>query len=127
MGDHSIEDQINQAIRDEVLPAVKSAVSEQLLQSVEQLRNVKVIPDQKLDARNRAIRTFLANLGLDVAITLLSVLATAILTLDITSKEAWTTLGILLLKTALSAPASYIARLKFGPKQAVPLTLTEGT
>ena len=113
MGNSTIEDQVQQAIRQEVLPAVQAAISQQIVSVVDELKTVA--PSKKTDARDRALRTFVQQLGIDTAIALLTVLATAIVGLDITSQEAWTGLGILLLKTALSAPVSYLARLKFMP------------
>lgn len=112
MGD-PIEKQLADAIRSEVVPAAQAAIAEQITSVVEQLKAVQ--PSKQADARSRALRTFVQNLGIDAGIAVLTVLATAIVGLDITSQEAWTALGILLLKTALSAPLSYLARLKFTP------------
>lgn len=72
--------------------------------------------DKKADARSRALRTFLQNLGIDLALSLVAVLMVAIPTLDVTSKEAWAALGVLLLKTLISAPISYLMRLKRPPQ-----------
>lgn len=111
-------------------PMVQQAVSQQLddlaqgLQQGKSLREIvpaiAVLTD-KQDARNRAIRTFVQNLAIDLAVSLLVVLGTALATLDITSKEAWTALGLLLAKTALSAPVAYVMRLRVKP--AAPTTL----
>lgn len=112
-------------------PMVQQAVSQQIddlaqgLQQGKSLRElvpaIAVLTD-KQDARNRAIRTFVQNLAIDLAVSVLAVLGTALATLDITSKEAWTALGLLLAKTALSAPVAYVMRLRVKP--AAPMTLT---
>lgn len=69
----------------------------------------------KKDAQNRALRTFLSNLGIDLGISVAAVIGTVIFTMDITSKEAWVALGLLVAKTVISAPVSYILRLKKSP------------
>lgn len=109
------QDRLVASLERDVLPMVQAAVAAQLTELASDLG------DKKADARNRATRTFFQNLGIDAAISLLTVLATALVGLDITSKEAWITLGILLAKTALSAPVSYMARLAATPKQVTAL------
>jgi len=78
--------------------------------------SIQVVLDKKQDAKERAMRTFIQNLLIDMAVAVLAVLGTALVTLDVTSKEAWAALAILLGKTAISAPVAYIMRLKKEPK-----------
>ena len=109
----TFEQQLADQVTAEVLPAVQQAVAQQITDSL--IPTVASLGDKKADARNRATRTFLTNLGIDAAISILTVLATALVGLDITSKEAWTALGVLLAKTALSAPVSYVLRMRLTP------------
>lgn len=131
----TIDNTVNKAISDMVAPMVQRAISEQMIVVAEGLQNgqslrdlfpaIDAVIDKKADARNRAIRTFMQNILIDIAITLLTVFGTAIATLDITSKEAWTALGLLLAKTAISAPVAYVMRMRVKPAT-VPATTTGG-
>ena len=121
-----ILDQQIRAASANVGPLVQRAVAEQVNGLVEGLRQGQALPslipsvaapvDVKADARNRAQRTFWQNLGIDVAIAVLGTLVVALGDLDLSSGEAWTALAILLGKTALSAPISYVLRTRFGVK-----------
>lgn len=67
------------------------------------------------DARNRALRTFLWGLAIDVTFALSSVLGVAMGEIHWT-KAYWLALGGLLLKTALTAAVSYAMRHLAPPK-----------
>lgn len=136
-GEQIIADQAAQ-----VGPMVQRAVAQQVNGLVEGLRQGGSLPslipavpaevDVKADARNRAERTFWQNLGIDLFIALAGTLTVALGGLDLSTGEAWVILGGLLLKTAVSAPISYVMRTKFGvrdttvplpPAVAVPLAV----
>lgn len=120
-GEQIIADQAAQ-----VGPMVQRAVAQQVNGLVEGLRQGQSLPglipavpaavDVKADARNRAERTFWQNLLIDLVIALAGTLTVALSGLDLSTSEAWVILGGLLLKTALSAPISYVMRTKFGVK-----------
>ena len=75
------------------------------------------------DARNRALRTFLQGLGIDVAVAVATVLYTWLNSdADLSSREAWVGVGILLGKTALTTAASYVMR-RFLDSSSVPTPL----
>lgn len=61
------------------------------------------------DANNRAVRTFVQGLGLDVATALVLVLVTTLTTVEWT-REYWYALLVLLAKTAVHAVVSYVSR-----------------
>lgn len=65
-----------------------------------------------VDARNRALRTFLQGLGLD----LLTAVAAAVLLwlpdADLSSQDAWLVLGTGLVRTVMQTAFAYIMRLK---------------
>lgn len=71
--------------------------------------------DVRADARNRALRTFWQGLGIDVLIAVAAVLLAWADTADLTSREAWAALGLLLAKTLLITAASFVMRLKMPP------------
>lgn len=110
----------------EAKAVAKDAVSEHLAEIIDGLRNGKsakeLIPDviqgvvdTKKDAKDRAWRTFLQQIGVDMVAAILAVLATSLAGMDFTSKEAWIALAVLLGKTALSVPIAYVMRLKKSP------------
>lgn len=61
------------------------------------------------DAQNRAVRSFLWGLMIDVAVAVVLVLATAFNAIEWT-KEYWTILGLTLAKSVLQAGVSYFMR-----------------
>ncbi|MEH1166035.1 hypothetical protein V6V47_11690 [Micromonospora sp. CPCC 205539] len=70
----------------------------------------------KLDARNRALRTFVQGLSADVAIALLPAIYAAVSGWDGAFTSAyWTVVGISLLKTVTIAAVSYFMRLRYTP------------
>ncbi len=117
-------------IAEQVAGYAKAAVAKEIMDIASGLKEGKPIQDlipaeilgfqdqkeKKADARNRAARTFLQSFAIDVAITLLTVIGTALVSLDVTSKEAWVGLGVLLAKTLISAPVSYFMRMLSTPK-----------
>lgn len=70
-------------------------------------------PTTVADARNRALRTFLQGLGIDllaaVAVTVYTVVSTG------PNVVAWSVLGAAVCKTLLTSGASYVMRLKLDP------------
>lgn len=66
----------------------------------------------KVDARNRAWRTLLQGLATDVLVALAAALLAWLPDADITSREAWTAIGVTLAKTALTTAASWVMRAK---------------
>ena len=66
----------------------------------------------KADAKNRAWRTLLQGLAADVLVALAAVLLAWLPDADITSREAWTVVGVTLAKTALTTVASWVMRAK---------------
>ena len=61
------------------------------------------------DARNRAWRTLLQGLGIDVAAALVVVLTPALTTVEWTPVY-WTTLGLLAAKSIVQAVVAFVAR-----------------
>ena len=71
----------------------------------------------KADAAQRAKRTFIQGIVLDVAVAVAVALLAWLPDADLTSKQAWIILGTSLAKTVLTAVASYVMRLKVRPDQ----------
>jgi len=69
------------------------------------------------DAKQRAKRTFIQGIALDVAVAIAVALLAWLPDADLTSKQAWIILGTSLAKTVLTAVASYVMRLKVRPDQ----------
>ena len=69
-------------------------------------------PATRADARNRAWRTLLQGLATDVLVAIAAALLAWLPDADITSREAWTVIGVTLAKTALTAAASWVMRAK---------------
>ena len=68
-------------------------------------------------AVERGTRTLWQGLGLDVAIAVAMVLLMWLPDADVSSSEAWLVLGTALVKSVLTAVASYVLRLKKPPTQ----------
>jgi hypothetical protein len=67
--------------------------------------------DTTHDARNRAWRTFVQGLAVDVLAALVLAVGPALMSADgMTSKAYWITMGGLVLKTVVTAVVSYVAR-----------------
>lgn len=71
----------------------------------------------KADAKQRAKRTFIQGIVLDVAVAVAVALLAWLPDADLTSKQAWIILGTSLAKTVLTAVASYVMRLKVAPNK----------
>lgn len=69
------------------------------------------------DAAQRAKRTFIQGIALDVCVAIAVTLLAWLPDADLSSKEAWSILGLSLAKTVLTAVASYVMRLKVAPDQ----------
>lgn len=74
-------------------------------------------PAVQADATQRAKRTFIQGLGIDLAVAIAVALLAWLPDADLTSKQAWIILGTSLAKTVLTAVASYVMRLKVRPDQ----------
>lgn len=64
------------------------------------------------DARNRALRTFLVALAVDVSLALALVLVNAFSDATSWGDVQWSVLGFLLLKTAVTSAGAYVLRRK---------------
>jgi hypothetical protein len=62
------------------------------------------------DAKNRALRTFLQGLAVDVAISIAVVIITVFATADDWGDLQWTIIGFSLFKTVLTTIASFVMR-----------------
>lgn len=82
-------------------------------------------PAVQQDARNRAFRTFAQGLGIDVAVGLATVLLIWLPEADISTRQAWTVLGITVAKTLLQTIAAYVMRLKVAPVNTDPYHLED--
>lgn len=78
--------------------------------------------DLERDARNRALRTFLQGLGLDVLAAVALFLFNAFSTADEWGDLDWKLLGFLLAKTVTTTAASYVMR-KYLDGSSVPTPL----
>ena len=74
-------------------------------------------PAVQADAAQRAKRTFIQGIALDVAVAIAVALLAWLPDADLTNKQAWIILGTSLAKTVLTAVASYVMRLKVRPDQ----------
>lgn len=74
--------------------------------------NTRVVPlPTNADARNRAWRTFLQGLALDVAAAVVMAVAPSLFGADFAwTRDYWTALGLLAAKTLLQAGVSYWMR-----------------
>jgi hypothetical protein len=70
----------------------------------------------KLDALNRALRTLYVAFGADALLLIGTGLLNLLDEIDILQAAFWTGLGILVVKSVLSALGSYLLRLKVAPK-----------
>ena len=115
----------NQA-RDEVLQNIDKIVDALQRGNLDEVLNRKQSPqDVKNDAFERSWRTLLQQLGIDVAVALVTVLLPFITTLDSNSEIQWSVIGLMVLKTILSTAAAYVFRLYSAPKDRNQVTLPE--
>jgi high-affinity Fe2+/Pb2+ permease len=78
----------------------------------------------KLDALNRFWRTLYTAFGADAALLIGAGLLTLLDKVDISSTEFWIGLGLLVVKSVLTALGSYLLRLKKAPRVDPEPTLT---
>lgn len=71
----------------------------------------------RADAGQRAKRTIVQGIAIDVAVAIAVALLAWLPDADISSGEAWMVLGTAVAKTVLTAVASYVMRLKVDPDQ----------
>jgi hypothetical protein len=76
----------------------------------------------QVDAKNRALRTFLVGLAMDVAVALVLVLVTAFNSADGWGDFEWKVLGFTLGKTLVTTAGSYILR-RFVDPSGIPTPL----
>lgn len=74
-------------------------------------------PTVQADARSRAKRTLLQGLIVDVLIAVAAALLAWLPDADLTSREALAAFGLVLIKTVLTAVASYVMRLRVAPSE----------
>lgn len=80
------------------------------------MTNVQPAPPAKnTDAINRAVRTFLQGLGVTVAAAIVTVLVTAVSSVQWTGAY-WAALGLAAANSVLVAVVSYVARYVLPPK-----------
>lgn len=68
------------------------------------------------DALNRALRTLWTGFGVDAATAIGAGILLLLNDVDVNSGVFWTSAGVLVLKSVVTAFASYLVRLKFTPK-----------
>lgn len=69
------------------------------------------------DARERSVRTFVQGLVVDVVLAIAAVLLVWLPDADLSAREAWLVLGTSLVKSVLTAVASYVMRIKLAPSE----------
>lgn len=74
-----------------------------------------VSPRTRTDATDRAWRTLVQGLAIDIGVATAAALLVWLPDADISSAEAWIVLGTTLAKTVLTAVASFVMRLKVDP------------
>jgi hypothetical protein len=75
-----------------------------------------------VDARNRALRSFVQGLAIDVVVAIAAALLVWLPGADLSSRDAWILIGITLAKTILQTAASYVMR-RFVDASGVPTPL----
>jgi hypothetical protein len=76
-----------------------------------------VAPNVKFDALNRAWRTLYTSFGADALLLIGAGLLELLNTVEITAQAFWVGLGILVVKSVLTALGSYLLRLKRAPAE----------
>lgn len=74
----------------------------------------------KADALQRAVRTLWQGFGTDALVAIGAGLVLLLGDVEVTSTAFWAALGVLILKSFLTALASYLQRLKSAPKPVEP-------
>lgn len=77
------------------------------------------------DAQNRAIRTLIQGLAVDLAVAVAATLLAWLPDADLSSREAWTVVGLAVAKSVLTAAASWVMRAKLDPS-GIPTPLPPG-
>lgn len=67
------------------------------------------------DAQNRAIRTLIQGLAVDLAVAVAVTLLAWLPDADLSSREAWTVVGLAVAKSVLTAAASWVMRMQLDP------------
>lgn len=75
----------------------------------------------KADALQRAVRTLWQGFGTDALVAIGAGLVLLLGDVEVTSTAFWAALGVLILKSFLTALASYLQRLKNAPKPVEPV------
>ena len=70
------------------------------------------------DAINRGLRTLWTGFGVDAATAIGAGILLLINEVDVNSELFWTSAGVLVLKSVVTALASYLVRLKVAPRTA---------
>lgn len=78
------------------------------------------------DAKSRALRTLVQNLGVDILVALGTVVP-MLLSMDFTDKAAWVVFGTSVAKTVVSVFVSYVSRLTAEPVIPTPVETAAGT
>jgi len=68
----------------------------------------------KVDAVDRSRRTFIQGLAVDAVLALCAALLVWLPDADLSSREAWSILGVSVAKSVLTAVASYVMRVREG-------------
>lgn len=75
-----------------------------------------VTPTIQADALNRALRTLWTGFGVDAATAIGAGILLLLNSVDVNSGVFWSAAGVLVLKSIVTAFASYLVRLKIAPK-----------
>lgn len=86
---------------------------------------VQTPQEVRQDAKERSWRTLWQQLGIDVAVALATVVGPLLLSLDVSSKEQWTFIGLSVLKTIVSTLVAYVFRLLYAPREESQISLAE--
>lgn len=79
----------------------------------------------KADALQRAVRTLWQGFGTDALVAIGAGLVLLLGDVEVTSTAFWAALGVLILKSFLTALASYLQRLKNAPKPVEPVVAVD--
>ena len=127
-------------VRREVEQAVADAVRDNLSLVIEALRKgdfsdffpdgIVSPPSQtpkevRQDAKERSWRTLCQQLGIDLIVAHATVIGPLLLSLDVSSKEQWTFIGLSVLKTIVSTLVAYLFRLFYAPREESQISLAE--
>lgn len=126
-------------VRREAEQAVADAVRDNLSLVIEALRKgdfsdffpgeivtpVQTPQEVRQDAKERSWRTLCQQLGIDLLVALATVIGPLLLSLDVSSKEQWTFIGLSVLKTIVSTLVAYLFRLFYAPREESQISLAE--